>query len=120
MPAAARSVSAPARTGAGSASPEYGRWARGWRKPGTVYGGPGGGAGNTALSVPDHALENSGSLTGQILSHGRVDEPTPKSRTAKVVVVLLIGLAILVAVGLLVAIGARDVFASLFDGLLES
>jgi hypothetical protein len=85
-----------------------------------VYGGSGAaGAGSSAAAVPEHPLETSGSLTGQILSQGNADEPTPKSRTAKVILVMLIGLAILVAVGLLVVLAARDVFPSFFDGLLK-
>jgi hypothetical protein len=65
-------------------------------------------------------VENSGSLTGHILAQGWSDTPTPAASTARVVMVLLIGLGILVAVGLLVVFAAGDAFSSLFDGLLNS
>ena len=88
-------------------------------QPGTVYGGP---SGHLTVALPsgNPAVENSGSLTGHILAQGWSDSPTTPASTAKVVVVLLVGLGILVAVGLLVVLVAGDAFSSLFDGLLNS
>jgi len=65
-------------------------------------------------------LENSGSLTGHILSQGRSDEPTPKANTAKVFLVMALVLGILVAVGALVVLVTGDTFSSLFDSFLNS
>jgi hypothetical protein len=65
-------------------------------------------------------VENSGSLTGHILAQGWSDAPVPPASTTKVVAVLLVGLGILVAVGLLVVFAVGDAFSSLFDGLLSS
>lgn len=65
-------------------------------------------------------VEQTGSLTGHILSQGRSEEPTnSRGNTAKVVVVLVIGLSILITVGLIVVLGAGDIFGSLFDGLIS-
>ncbi|GAA3760831.1 hypothetical protein GCM10022225_53020 [Plantactinospora mayteni] len=91
--------------------------ARDQRAEGTVYGGP---EGHLTVSMPSNQLENSGSLTGHILAQGWTDTPTQKTNTGKVVLVLLIGLGILVAVGVLVVFLVGDVFSSLFDGLLSS
>lgn len=65
------------------------------------------------------ALENSGSLTGHILSQGRHDGPTPKSRTAKVLIVLLVILGVLVVGGLVGAIFFQDAITKLLDGLFS-
>lgn len=100
-----------------SHSPDYRDWARDQRAEGTLYGGP---EGHVTVSMPTNQVENSGSLTGHILAQGWTDTPAQKSNTAKVVLVLLVGLGILVAVGLLVVLLAGDVFSSLFDGLLSS
>jgi hypothetical protein len=71
-------------------------------------------AGNTS------PLENSGSLTGQILSHGRSDGPAPATNTAKVFLIMFLVLGILVAVGALVVLAAGDTFSNLFDTVLNS
>jgi hypothetical protein len=65
-------------------------------------------------------LENSGSLTGHILSQGRVDGPAPAANTAKVFLVMALVLGILVAVGALVVLATGDTFTNLFDGILKS
>ncbi|MBF9128506.1 hypothetical protein I0C86_05815 [Plantactinospora sp. S1510] len=65
-------------------------------------------------------MENSGSLTGHILAQGWTDTPSQKTNTGRVVIVLLIGLGILVAVGLLVVLLFGDAFSNLFDGLAGS
>ncbi|BCB80988.1 hypothetical protein GCM10022251_61000 [Phytohabitans flavus] len=65
-------------------------------------------------------LENSGSLTGHILSQGRSDGPTSAGNTAKVFLVMALVLGILVAVGALVVLVSGDTFSSLFDSFLKS
>ncbi|AVT31163.1 hypothetical protein [Plantactinospora sp. BB1] len=98
-------------------SPGYRDWARDQRAEGTVYGGP---EGHVTVSMPTNQVENSGSLTGHILAQGWTDTPAQKTNTTRVVLVLMIGLGILVAVGLLVVLLVGDAFSSLFDGLLSS
>ncbi|MDG4790584.1 hypothetical protein O7626_32515 [Micromonospora sp. WMMD1102] len=106
-------------------SPGYRDWARDQRvetggaatdQRGTVYGGP---EGHVTVSMPVNAVENSGSLTGHILAQGWTDTPAQKTDNAKVVLVLLVGLGILVAIGLLVVLMLGDAFNNLFDGLLS-
>lgn len=65
-------------------------------------------------------LENSGSLTGHILSQGRSDGPSSSANTAKVFLVMALVLGILVAVGALVVLATGDTFSDLFDGFLNS
>lgn len=77
------------------------------------------GAPGTSTSAMRDQVENSGSLTGHILAQGWTDTPTQQSsNNRKVVLVLLVGLAFLVAVGLLVVLLVGDSFNSLFGGLL--
>jgi hypothetical protein len=66
------------------------------------------------------AIENSGSLTGHILSQGRHDGPTPKSRTAKVIVIMLVVLGIMVVGGLVAAIFFRDAITEMLNGLFSN
>jgi hypothetical protein len=115
-PAARREAPAGA---APATSPEYGQWARDQR-PGTTYGGATPlGAGQTTTAFPAGSpLENSGSLTGHILASGRADGPTPKSNTAKVLLIGLVMLAVLVLAGLLAATLAGDVVSDVFGGLI--
>jgi hypothetical protein len=63
-------------------------------------------------------LEQSGSLTGHILAQGHQDARPPKSRTARVIVVLILVLVLLSAFGLLVATVARDAINDVLKGLL--
>ena len=91
------------------AAERYGEWARNQRPQGTVYGGS---SGATSLPTP---LENSGSLTGHILSQGTADLPPPKSRTAKVLVIILGILVVLVGGGLVVAYYFQDFITDLFS-----
>lgn len=67
---------------------------------------------------PGHALENSGSLTGHILSQGRADEPTPKSNTGKILLFGLLMLGLLILIGLVAATVAGDLVSDLFGGIL--
>jgi hypothetical protein len=62
-------------------------------------------------ALPSNAAENSGSLTGFVLSRGRVDLPGSRSRA------LLIGLVILLMVASLTAIGLVAV-ATLLNAVL--
>jgi hypothetical protein len=91
------------------AAEKYGEWARSQRPQGTVYGGS---AGAGSLPAP---MENSGSLTGHILSQGTADLPPPKSRTAKVLLIILGILVVLVGGGLAVAYYFQDFITGLFN-----
>jgi len=75
-------------------------------QPGTVYR-----AAPDREPVVDPPSDGSGSLTGFILSRGRVDASVPKWRLAVIAVVILLMIALLAVIGL-VAVG------SLFDRLL--
>jgi len=98
-------------------SPGYRDWARDQRPEGTVYGGA---EGHVTISMPaDQQVENSGSLTGHILAQGWTDGPSQKTNTTKVVLMLLVGIGILVAAGLLLVLFIGDSFSNLTDGLLS-
>jgi hypothetical protein len=114
-----------------STSPGYGEWARDQRgkggqdsepRPnGTVYGATGSGPAQMTMAIAGGSpLENSGSLTGHILSQGRSDGPAPAANTAKVFLVMALVLGILVAVGALVVVVTGDTFSDLFDSFLKS
>ncbi|BCB86316.1 hypothetical protein [Phytohabitans suffuscus] len=120
---------APAPTSAPpvSTSPEYGEWARDQRgkggepAPGTVYGASGSEPPQMTMAIAGGSpLENSGSLTGHILSQGRSDGPAQSANTAKVFLVMALVLGILVAVGALVVLVTGDTFSDLFDSFLKS
>jgi hypothetical protein len=64
-------------------------------------------------------LESSGSLTGHILSRGRADTPTPKSRTARVVIIMVVVLAVVVGLGFLGATVFNDFLSNLLGGLTD-
>jgi hypothetical protein len=64
-------------------------------------------------------LETSGSLTGHILSGGRADTPTPKSRTARVIVIMVVVLAVVVGLGFLAATVFNDFLSDLLGGLTD-
>jgi hypothetical protein len=91
------------------------------RSRGTVYGGLGGpGPGDMTIAVrTGNPVDNTGSLTGHILAQGWTDTPTSTAGTAKMLGVLVAGLAVLVAIGLLVVFTAGDTFSNLFGGLLS-
>ncbi|KXK62908.1 hypothetical protein AWW66_05785 [Micromonospora rosaria] len=82
---------------------------------GSVTDGPGF---NTVAFPVGNPVENSGSLTGHILSQGWSDPPNQRSRNTRVVVVLTVSLALLVGVSVLVFLLASDLMSGLFDGLL--
>jgi hypothetical protein len=90
-------------------------------RPGTVYGGSateGPGFATVALP-PGNPVENTGSLTGHILAQGWADTPTERSRTTRVVLVLIASLGLLVAVSLMVALMANDAMGGLMENLLN-
>jgi hypothetical protein len=70
-----------------------------------------------AFQTPN-PVESSGSLTGHILGQGRADTPTPRSRTAKVVIILVVVLVVMVLLGLLAATLFNDMISDLLDGAL--
>ncbi|ASW53193.1 hypothetical protein CIK06_01870 [Plantactinospora sp. KBS50] len=95
----------------------------GWSRPGGGYGGYGGyeqsDLGQRTVPVLPPSVENSGSLTGHILAQGWSDAPAQRDNgTAKVVIVLAVGLGVVVLVGLLVAAVLADAFRSIFGGAL--
>ena len=91
---------------------------------GTVYGGAdaGGVVGDMTIAVPTHAyqdaVENTGSLTGHILSQGWSDINQQASRNnRKVVLIMAAVLVALVGVSLLVIITANDFITGFFGGI---
>jgi hypothetical protein len=93
-------------------SGQYEEWARRHRPHGTVYGSSSAG---TRQPLPGSPLEHSGSLTGHILSQGS-DTPPPRSRTTRVVVIMTVVLSLLVVIGLVIAIFARNALLSVLTG----
>jgi hypothetical protein len=90
------------------------------RATGTVYGrGAAPSAPPSAYFQPPDHLENSGSLTGHILAQGAADRPTPKSRTAKVILIMVLVFVVLVGVGLLAGTVARDAISNLLGNLFS-
>jgi hypothetical protein len=76
------------------------------------------GAGAAGTYNPAGPLETSGSLTGHILAQGSADGPTPKSRTAKVVMIMMLVLGLLVVSGLTAAILFSDAITRTLNGIL--
>ena len=62
-------------------------------------------------------LENSGSLTGHILSQGADDLPRSKGRTVRVIVFIAIILLVLVGGGFLIATLAQGYINDVFSNL---
>ncbi|GAB2928516.1 hypothetical protein GCM10027280_14960 [Micromonospora polyrhachis] len=85
-----------------------------------MYGSPDGSAPaemTVALPLRDPS-ETTGSLTGHILAQGWADTPDSAGSTAKVMIMLLVGLGIVVVIGLVLAITAGDAISSVFNGIL--
>ena len=95
------------------AADQYGDWARRQRPQGTVYGSQALATGRSAAT--NSPLEHSGSLTGHLLSQGSA-EPAPKSRTTRVIVIMTVVLSLLVIIGLVVAVFARNALLNLIGG----
>jgi hypothetical protein len=57
-------------------------------------------------ALPSNAAENTGSLTGFVLSRGRVDLPGPRSRqvVAGLLILLMIGALTVIGLGVVVAL----------------
>lgn len=77
------------------------------------------GGGQLAMAVSS-SLENSGSLTGHILSQGRADAPAARRNTTKVLLFGLVLLVLLVVMGLITASMAGDAVSDLFGGFAGS
>ena len=69
-------------------------------------------------ALPSNAMENSGSLTGHVLSRGTVDRPTPRSRVFVIVVVMLLVISLMGLIGLIAATTAGELVRSFFDSVL--
>ncbi|SCL37794.1 hypothetical protein GA0074692_4790 [Micromonospora pallida] len=90
-------------------------------RPGTVYGGSvteGPGFATVALP-PGNPVENTGSLTGHILAQGWADTPVERSRTTRVVLVLIASLGLLVAISLVLVLMANDAMGGLMENLIN-
>jgi hypothetical protein len=89
---------------------------------GTVYGGLGADAPiDMTMPVSMDPVENSGSLTGHILSQGWAEAPEANQRSnTKVVVAMLIVLLALVGVSLLFLFTAGSAFTNLIQGVFKS
>jgi hypothetical protein len=88
------------------------------RGGGTVYGGDKGLPTSSNVEAP---IEQSGSLTGLILSRGNSTYIQPKerrSRARKVSLVLVGVLTFVVVIGLIVATMAGDFIGAILDGLI--
>ena len=111
--AAATPAATPAAqpAGAPSASSQYGQWARAQRPQGTVYG--------ASAPVGPATMDSSGSLTGHILSSGAPDVLPPKSRTARVIVILAVALGVVVVISFVLAIFFRDTLTQLINGFFS-
>lgn len=123
-PPAADEIQVISDAGPSPAAESYGKWARNQRgSAGTVYGGsgvtpvatvqPGGG------SSP---LENSGSLTGHILSQGTQeadeDEEEPaKSSNLKVMIIIAVIVVVLVVGGYLAVTFSKSFMEDMFSGV---
>jgi hypothetical protein len=101
-------------SGAGPGSPaagQYERWARQQRPQGTVYGH----ARPLSQQLAGNPVEHSGSLTGHLLSQG-IQAPPPRSRNTRVIVIMTVVLAVLVILGLIIAVFARNELLNILKG----
>ena len=90
---------------------QYEQWARAQRPQGTVYGS----RAATARPPAEHPVEYSGSLTGHLLNQGS-QAPPPKDRNTRVIVIMTVVIAVLIIVGLVVAVFARDQLLGVLRG----
>jgi hypothetical protein len=107
-------TSAPPASGVPAGRSTYGPydgWALQEHPHGRVYSG----SPVTSQPLTINPAEQSGSLTGHILSQG-TDAPAPKSRTTRVVVIMTVVMAVLVITGLTVAIFARNALVGILKG----
>jgi hypothetical protein len=111
--------------GPSPAAESYGKWARNQRgSAGTVYGGQ---RVTPVVTVPADGgsgpLENSGSLTGHILSQGTQvadeddeDEPA-RSSNLKVIIIIAVIVVVLVAGGYLAVTFSKSFMEDMFSGV---
>jgi hypothetical protein len=92
------------------------------RMQGTVYGGMGSDSPiDMTMPVSMNAVENSGSLTGHILSQGWAEPAdTGRGNNTKVVVAMLIVLLALVGVSLLFLFTAGSAFTDMIHGVFKN
>jgi hypothetical protein len=108
------------------AADSYGKWARNERaSAGTVYGGKGGASASTGPAVGGGSpLENSGSLTGHILSQGTAesddlddDEAPARSGNRRVIIIIAAILVVLIVGGYFAVTLAQNFIDGIFGGL---
>lgn len=110
--------------GPSPAAESYGKWARNQRgSAGTVYGGqrvtP---VATVSADGGSSPLENSGSLTGHILSQGTQeadedDEEPVKSSNLKVIIIIAIIVLVLVVGGYLAVTFSKSFIDEMFSGV---
>ena len=111
--------------GPSPAAESYGKWARNQRSSaGTVYGGQ---PVTPVATVPadggSSPLENSGSLTGHILSQGTQEadeddyEEPAKSSNLKVMIIIAVIVVVLVVGGYLAVTFSRSFMEDMFSGV---
>lgn len=66
-------------------------------------------------ALPSNAMENSGSLTGHVLSRGHLDIPGPRSRGVVVVLVIAAIVATLALFGLIIAAATSEAVSGFFE-----
>ncbi|GII26389.1 hypothetical protein [Planosporangium mesophilum] len=95
----------------GSPPGPYDGWSQQGHPQGTVYSG----SPVTSQPLTFNPVEQSGSLTGHILSQG-TDAPPPKARTTRVIVIMTVVLTVVVITGLTLAVFARNALLGMFSG----
>ena len=113
-----------AEEAAAPAADSYGKWARGERaSAGTIYGAKGGASASTGPAVGGGSpLENSGSLTGHILSQGTAesddDDETPaRSGNRRVIIIIAVIVVVLIGGAYLAVTLAQNFIDGIFSGL---
>jgi hypothetical protein len=108
------------------AADSYGTWARRERaSAGTIYGGKDGASASAGPAVGGGSpLENSGSLTGHILSQGTAesdddddDEAPVRSGNRRVIIIIAVIIVVLIGGGYLAMTLAQNFIDGIFGGL---
>jgi hypothetical protein len=91
------------------------------RGQGTVYGGLGSDSPiDMTMPVPMSSLENSGSLTGHILSQGWAEPPDTRQRSnTKVAIAMLVVFLALIGVSLLFLLTTGTAFTNMINGVFH-
>ncbi|MDQ0367443.1 hypothetical protein [Catenuloplanes indicus] len=99
-----------------AASAEYHQWARGQRREsGTVYSPPARSGEPVSRGVPvNPAIENTGSLTGHILSPQRWNDNSDSGNSTRVMVILASVAIAIIVVGIIASIVVGDQLRDLF------